>query len=190
MSYCNLTKADRESVYIEVPFIGNQIEFFSRTEDNMGDYEITIRNQDGDTVQQEICSAYSEVRTDAVSLFKSDVLPDDFYVLTLKCLSGDYLIVDAFRVLSENNWIDQIVVEPISVTADGVRVSELTSGKTLEITAPVANNGTTDEEIAVMAVLSGGDGAAQMENSGAGHRCGRGGQQEGKASDRGAPGRK
>ena len=163
MSYCNLTKADRESVYIEVPFIGNQIEFFSRTEDNMGDYEITIRNQDGETVQQEICSAYSAVRTDAVSLFKSDVLPDDFYVLTLKCLSGDYLIVDAFRVLSENNWIDQIVVEPISVTADGVRVSELTSGKTLEITAPVANNGTTDEEIAVMAVLSGGDGAAQME---------------------------
>ena len=164
MSYCNLTKEDRESVYIEVPFSGTQIEFFSRTEDNMGDYEITIRNADGEIVQQAVCSAYSTVRTDAVSLFKSDVLSKGDYTLTLKCLSGDYLIVDAFQVSSMQEGIDQIVVEPISVTADGVRVSELVSGQTLEITVPVINNGTEDLNVTAMAVLSGGDGAAQLES--------------------------
>ena len=155
ITYCNLKKEDRDKSYIEMPFSGTQVEFFSRVENNMGNYEITIRDAEGEIVQQEVCSAYAEKSQDQVSIFKSEVFPVGDYTLTLRCLTGDYIIIDAFKVSGTTEGIDQIVVEPVSVNAGGVRVTELESGDKLDLAVPVKNNGSSDVKVSAAAALSG-----------------------------------
>ena len=165
MTYHNMSDADRDEVYIEAAFSGSQIELISRTENNMGDYEIVITDSDGEIVQEAVCSAYRENKEDQVSLFTSEVFPEGDYTLTMKCVTGSYLILDAFRVTaSPGEEIDQIVVEPVSVSADGVRVTELASGNTLDITVPVQNDGGADLHVTAAAVISGSNGALQTES--------------------------
>ena len=164
MTYHNMSNADRDEIYIEVPFSGTQIEFISRTENNMGDYEIEIKDEQGEVVQKAECSAYDEEKKDQVSLFTSDKFEEGNYTLTLKCLSGSYLIVDAFIVTaSPEEDVDQVAVEPVSVLDNGVRVTELTSGRTLNITVPVQNDGAEDLEVTAAAAISGNGGAMQLE---------------------------
>ncbi len=165
MSYCNVGRWGHDGVYAEVPFKGTQIEMFSRTENNMGKYKITIKDASGQTVQEGECSAYSEQKTNQVSIFKSEVFPSGEYTLTVSALDGDYLIIDAFKVYSSEDTADQTVVKPISVSSEGVRTSELVSERKLHITVPVVNNGESEVNVAVAAVLSGGIGVLQTEKS-------------------------
>ena len=155
---------DPEQISVEVPFYGTQIEFFTRKESNMGEYKIVIEDEQGKKVQEATCSAYIDGKKDAQLIFKSEILPQGNKTLRLTRISGDYVIVDAFKVYSQpEEKIDSVVTEPVAVTDDGVRVTELPSEKELDIQIPLKNNGKDSVDITASAILSGNDGALQME---------------------------
>lgn len=164
MTYTKVDQQNRKDAIVSVPFHGTQIEFISRKENNMGDYKFVIKDEQGKVVQEEVASAHTESQKDQQSIFKSKVLPYAKYTLTMTCESGDYLIVDAFKVSSIVSDQDAVVVEPIKIMDQGVRVTELTSGRTLEITVPIINRGNEELHLIVASAISGNKGAHQTES--------------------------
>ena len=103
--------------------------------------------------------AYSGDKADQQLIYKSKVLPFGDYTLTMTCETGDYLIIDAFRVNSVSTKNDAFVVEPIIVTSGGVRVTELSSDKKIDVSVPVINNGNKELKVTVAYAISGNEGA-------------------------------
>lgn len=167
MKYINMDSVeDKSAVCVEVPFTGSQIEFISRKERNMGEYSISIKDSKATVLQSEICSANNGGdKKDQCSIFKSKVFPEGNYIMEVKWKSGDYFIVDAFKVRMANQQeVLPIVVEPVLITEDGVRVTELLSGKALNIEVPIVNNGSQDVNVTASVALSGNEGVLQLES--------------------------
>ena len=167
MKYINMEKvADKSAVGIEVPFTGSQIEFISRKERNMGEYLINIKDSKGTVLQSATCSANNGGdKKDQCSIFKSEVFPEGNYTMEIKWKSGEYFIVDGFKVCAANTVdVLPMVVEPILITENGVRVTELTSEKALDVEVPLINKGSQDVTVTAAVVLSGNEGVLQFES--------------------------
>lgn len=167
MKYINMgTVADKSAVGIEVPFTGTQIEFISRKERNMGEYLINIKDSKGTVLQSATCSANNGGdKKDQCSIFKSEVFPEGNYTMEIKWKSGEYFIVDGFKVCAANTVdVLPMVVEPILITENGVRVTELTSEKALDVEVPLINKGSQDVTVTAAVVLSGNEGVLQFES--------------------------
>lgn len=155
---------DVDDISVEVPFYGTQIKLFSRMESNLGEYKIVIVDETGEQVQESTCSAYIEGKKDAQLIFNSNVFPQGDYTLRLTRISGDYVIIDAFKVFTKaEGEINDVVTEPITVTDNNVRVTELTSGKELKIEVPLKSNQAEPIDITAAVLISGNEGVLQLE---------------------------
>ena len=163
MTYAHVTDANRKDAVVQVTFKGTQIELISRKEGNMGNYKFVITNKNGDVLQEALASAHAESKKDQQVIFKSNKLPYDDYTLTLTCESGDYLIVDAFRVTTMEADQDAVCVSPIQVTSKGTRVEELVSDTEMNIEVPIKNIGKTDLSLTIATVINGQESALLTE---------------------------
>ena len=167
MKYINMEKvADKSAVGIEVPFTGSQIGFISRKERNIGEYLINIKDSKGTVLQSATCSANNGGdKKDQCSIFKSEVFPEGNYKIEIKWKSGEIFIVDGFKVCAANTVdVLPMVVEPILITENGVRVTELTSEKALDVEVPLINKGSQDVTVTAAVVLSGNEGVLRFES--------------------------
>ena len=167
MKYINMEKvADKSAVGIEVPFTGSQIGFISRKERNIGEYLINIKDSKGIVLQSATCSANNGGdKKDQCSIFKSEVFPEGNYTMEIKWKSGENFIVDGFKVCAADTVdVLPMVVEPILITENGVRVTELTSEKALDVEVPLINKGSQDVTVTAAVVLSGNEGVLRFES--------------------------
>jgi hypothetical protein len=132
--------------WFDVNFTGTNIEYYSRKFPNQGTIQVTITNKDtNQVVDNQTIDCNSSNYVYQTIMYSSPTLPQGNYVLHAKKLSGDYMTVDYFNVISNTVSNNSIYAKPTSITyAGAIDANELKSGQTLNYATSFYNTSNSD----------------------------------------------
>lgn len=149
------------TTYFEMAFTGNQIQYMTRTENNMGSVKITITDSAGKVMEEKTVDCTSAKRTSRAVVYTSASLPYGQYKIRTEKVNGEYFILDALIVTSVDEQVEQVTSGPLTVKNKDSLVDKLEDAQQLSISVPVHNQSAKPFEGEIAVVFYDIDGAKQ-----------------------------